>query len=164
VAPHEIQFGILKRLRGTPIIRHTDAFQLRFNPEAPYNILSTDRIDFLTLQRMNRFARYWDLIANSGRFAHSLPVLLADSAFANFMTFSDWLFQQTKSQHGVALDKLYALLESYLLQKDGSAVSVQLDRERQRGLAKQSAAGVSSNTSTPQRQRRHLRAEVTLPA
>src|SRR5690606_28605863 len=30
--PHEIQFGILKRLRGTPIIRHTESCKMVFDP------------------------------------------------------------------------------------------------------------------------------------
>ncbi|MEZ5447883.1 MAG: radical SAM protein [Thiolinea sp.] len=46
--PHEIQVGILKRLRGTPIIRHTEAFRMIYNPQPPYNILSTDRVGFAT--------------------------------------------------------------------------------------------------------------------
>ena len=36
--PHEIQFGILKRLRGTPIIRHTDAFGMVYDPHPPYTL------------------------------------------------------------------------------------------------------------------------------
>jgi hypothetical protein len=71
--PHEIQFGILKRLRGTPIIRHTETFGMVFDPYPPYTILATDRIDFATMQQLVRFARYWDLVANSGRFAHTMP-------------------------------------------------------------------------------------------
>ena len=66
--PHEIQLGILKRLRGSPIIRHTNEYEINYNPDPPYNVLSTNLIDFKSMQRMNRFARYWDLIANSGRF------------------------------------------------------------------------------------------------
>ncbi|MCW9031669.1 MAG: B12-binding domain-containing radical SAM protein, partial [Gammaproteobacteria bacterium] len=30
--PHEIQVGVLKRLRGTPIIRHTEEYDMRYNP------------------------------------------------------------------------------------------------------------------------------------
>ncbi|HSQ04504.1 MAG TPA: DUF4080 domain-containing protein, partial [Burkholderiales bacterium] len=74
--PHEIQVGILKRLRGAPIARHTDAFVMRYNPDPPYNVLSTDRIGFADMQRLARFARYWDLVGNSGRFTHTLALLL----------------------------------------------------------------------------------------
>ena len=75
--PHEIQVGILKRLRGAPIDRHTEAHQLRYNPDAPYNVLATDCISFNGMQRISRFARYWDLFGNAGRFRQALPPLLA---------------------------------------------------------------------------------------
>jgi radical SAM superfamily enzyme YgiQ (UPF0313 family) len=54
--PHEIQLGILKRLRGVPLNRHNDEYQLHYNPEPPYNILRTRDIDFTTMQCVNRFA------------------------------------------------------------------------------------------------------------
>lgn len=112
--PQEIQLGILKRLRGTPIIRHTDSFQLKFETKPPYSILSTDRVDFQSLQRVKRFARYWDKIANSGRFPHSLSLLLAEDPFAEFMAFSDWLYQHSQQTHELALDRLFDWLEQYL--------------------------------------------------
>ncbi|NOY67290.1 MAG: DUF4080 domain-containing protein [Gammaproteobacteria bacterium] len=108
--PHEIQIGILKRLKGSPIIRHTGQFKLCFNSAPPYNILETADIDFMTMQRLSRFSRYWDLIANSGRFNHSKPVLLQTSPFANFMQLSDWLYQETGQTHRLALDRLFKLL------------------------------------------------------
>ena len=112
--PHEIQFGILKRLRGTPIIRHTETYGLVFDPYPPYTILATDRIDFADMQRLVRFARYWDLVANSGRFARTLTLILADSPFANFMALSDWLYAKTDATHRIALDRLAALVAEWL--------------------------------------------------
>jgi len=112
--PHEIQFGILKRLRGTPVIRHTDAYKLVFDAYAPYTILSTDRIGFADMQRLVRFARYWDMIANSGRFANTLPLILGDAPFAHFMALSDWLFARTDATHRIALDRLAALVGDWL--------------------------------------------------
>ncbi len=79
--PQEIQLGILKRLRGAPLNRHNEPYQLKYNPNAPYNILSTDRIDFATMQRVNRFARFWDMVGNSGRFANTLPAIMRDKPF-----------------------------------------------------------------------------------
>ena len=108
--PQEIQLGILKRLRGAPINRHTEAFQLRYNPVAPYNILSTRDIDFATMQRVNRFARFWDMIGNSGRFGNTLPLLLAQRPFANFLELSDCLYQIAGSSWKISLRRLFALL------------------------------------------------------
>jgi len=108
--PQEIQLGILKRLRGAPINRHTEVFQLRYNPVAPYNILSTRDIDFATMQRVNRFARFWDLIGNSGRFSNTLPLLLAQQPFTNFLELSDYLYQIAGSSWKISLRRLFSLL------------------------------------------------------
>jgi hypothetical protein len=108
--PQEIQLGILKRLRGAPINRHNEAFQLRYNPAAPYNILSTRDIDFATMQRVNRFARFWDMIGNSGRFSNTLPLLLAQRPFYNFLELSDMLYEIAGSSWKIALRRLFALL------------------------------------------------------
>lgn len=108
--PHEIQMGILKRLKGSPIIRHTESFDLRFNPLPPFNILSTDRVSFATMQRINRFARYWDMIGNSGRFKYALPYMLSDEPFDDFMAITEWIFNKTGQIHNFNLKKLFELL------------------------------------------------------
>ncbi len=112
--PHEIQLGILKRLRGAPINRHTDWYQLRYNPKAPYNILSTRDIDFATMQRVNRFARFWDMIGNSGRFRQSLSVILGDDPFNRFLRLSDQLYRQAGSTWKISLKRLFELLYTVL--------------------------------------------------
>ncbi|MDO9091129.1 MAG: radical SAM protein [Rubrivivax sp.] len=106
----EIQVGVLKRLRGTPIIRHTEAYAMRYTPYPPYTILATDRIDFATMQRLVRFARYWDLVGNSGRFQKALEHLLGESPFARFLTFSDWLYSTTRQTHQIPLHRLFDLV------------------------------------------------------
>ncbi|MCW9014312.1 MAG: B12-binding domain-containing radical SAM protein [Gammaproteobacteria bacterium] len=117
--PHEIQVGILKRLRGTPIIRHTTEFDMRFSPYPPYNILSNNLIDFASMQRLNRFARYWDIIANSGRFKHSKPLLLGRTPFEYFMQLSDWLFQKTGQTHKFSLERIFILLYEFMTEVAG---------------------------------------------
>jgi len=168
--PHEIQFGILKRLRGAPIARHTEAFGLRFNPQPPYNILATDRIDFATMQRLSRFARYWDLVANSGRFPRTLPLLLGDSPFARFLAFADSLYATTGRRHAIANERLYEHLHAHLLARGvepaaaTEALAADYLASGARGrlgfadieplLHARRGEGVAS---TPPRQQRHLR-------
>ena len=113
--PHEIQVGILKRLRGTPIIRHTDSYEMVYNPNPPYNVLSTRDMDFSTMQSIARFARYWDMIANSGRFGATLPLILGDDAFDRFLKLSQWLFATTDQTHRIALPRLYSLVHEALI-------------------------------------------------
>jgi radical SAM superfamily enzyme YgiQ (UPF0313 family) len=119
--PQEIQLGILKRLRGAPLNRHNAAFELRYNPAAPYNILSTRDIGFATMQRVNRFARFWDMIANSGRFKQTLPLILEQQPFNNFLELSDYLYRLAGSTWKISLRRLFSLLFEVL--------SEQMDRE-----------------------------------
>jgi len=73
--PQEIQVGLLKRLRGAPIARHDAEWEMLYNPHPPYDILQNNLIDFATMQRLRRLARYWDLVANSGNFLESTPLI-----------------------------------------------------------------------------------------
>ncbi len=162
LGPHEIQFGILKRLRGTPIIRHTEPYGMVFDPYPPYTILATDRIDFNDMQRLVRFARYWDLVANSGRFAHTLPLILGDAPFANFMTLSDWLYANTDATHRIALEKLAALVKQWLTGRgvDTGVIAGAMDSDYAGQVNKSSARAKAGPTgqAAPQRQVRHLAA------
>lgn len=172
--PHEIQVGILKRLRGSPIIRHTENYRMVYNPHAPYNVLSTRDILFADVQRITRFARYWDMIANSGRFIHTLPAILGEQPFQRFMRLSDWLFATTQQTHKISLNRLFDLLYDGLIKALGlqTAATTQLlwqDYQRA-GLKKAphfmpdkmaprpTAPAQPASNAIPQRQARHLKA------
>ncbi|MBT5925786.1 MAG: DUF4080 domain-containing protein [Verrucomicrobia bacterium] len=114
--PQEIQIGILKRLRGTPIVRHDSEFQMIYDSNAPYEVLRTRDFEFIDLQRIKRFARYWDLVGNSGNFVDSVSLFWESTKmpFFSFMAFSDWLYLRTGQRHGIALTRLVAFIFEYL--------------------------------------------------
>jgi radical SAM superfamily enzyme YgiQ (UPF0313 family) len=115
LGPHEIQLGLLKRLRGTPIVRRDKVFSMVYAPHPPYEILSTSTIDFATMRRLSRMARYWDMIANSGRFLRTTPLIWADaSPFASFLALSDWLHEKLGRAHSIALPTLATAVYEYL--------------------------------------------------
>jgi radical SAM superfamily enzyme YgiQ (UPF0313 family) len=117
LGPQEIQVGMLKRLRGTPIVRHDAEWGMVYSPAAPYEVLRTGAIDFPTMQRMRRFSRFWDLLANSGNFPRTLPTLWAGgSPFASFLALSDWLHGREGRSHAIALPRLAEMLFDYLTQ------------------------------------------------
>ncbi|MFO1020863.1 MAG: DUF4080 domain-containing protein [Planctomycetales bacterium] len=135
--PQEIQVGILKRLRGTPIIRHDLEWGMRYSPSAPYEILQTKDLDPFTLQRLRRFARYWDLLGNSGNFLESTPLIWKDqSPFWSFLQFSDWLFETSRATHGIALGQLAEYVFRFLTEQrhlDPTLAAQTLWRDYQRG-------------------------------
>ena len=99
LGPHEIQVGILKRLRGTPIKRHDAEFDVVYSSSPPYEILKNREISFAQMQKVRRFSRFWDLVANSGNFNQTLPLL--------------WLqTQQSDCDHQTTVPDLLASLGS----------------------------------------------------
>jgi radical SAM superfamily enzyme YgiQ (UPF0313 family) len=159
LGPQEIQVGMLKRLRGTPIVRHDAEWQVIYNPHPPCEILQNKLIDFATMQRLRRFARYWDLVGNSGNFVETAPLIwsvgqasrlspsksemnetgkmpVLRSPFAGFLRFSDWLHARTGRTDGIALVRLMELLFEFLtgeLQLDARQVAKTLWCDYQRG-------------------------------
>jgi len=161
--PQEIQVGILKRLRGTPIVRHDAEWQMVYNPHPPYEILSNKLIDFATMQRLRRFARYWDMVGNSGNFIETTPLIWSENsssvvraspraetgsqdrpagslapppAFAGFLRFSDWLHARTNRTDGIALVRLMELLFEFLtgeLKLDAKPAAEAMWRDYKRG-------------------------------
>jgi radical SAM superfamily enzyme YgiQ (UPF0313 family) len=174
LGPQEIQVGILKRLRGAPIARHDAEWGMVYNPSAPYEILENKLIEFGTMQRLRRFSRYWDLVANSGNFVETTPLLWEQtgSPFAGFLRWSDWLFERVSRTDGIALSRLFELVYTYLtkeLKVEASLAGERLSSDYRRGGRKDTPSFLcglkapGSNitgtaVSTGRRQARHLRA------
>jgi radical SAM superfamily enzyme YgiQ (UPF0313 family) len=171
--PQEIQVGILKRLKGTPIVRHDDGFQMIYSDYPPFEVLQTSDIDFANMIRLRQFARTWNLIGNSGNFRESLSLMCqsGDSAFRKISRFTRFLLQREHKLHGISLARLAEAVFRFLVECCGvdeqpAASAVWQDYSRNgrsdrpgflRGLeltmpeSKPAAA-----ESGPARQRRHL--------
>lgn len=116
--PHEIQVGVLKWLKGAPISRHIPEHALVFAKTPPYEILQTGLLGFEQVQRLKRFARYFDLYYNAGNFSESLGLLWRThpSAFDAFMALSDYLWTTTGRTHEFPLAQLARHLHQFLLE------------------------------------------------
>jgi radical SAM superfamily enzyme YgiQ (UPF0313 family) len=171
LGPHEIQVGILKRLRGTPIVRHDSDWQMIYNPKPPYEILQNKLLDFATLQRLRRFAKYWDLIGNSGNFVETTPLIWKDGLpFQEFIRLSEWLYAKTQRTDSIALMRLMEFIFDYLTnerQLDPKTCALAMWSDYQRGgrydkpgfikdlLTDEIAMRPSRGGDLPRRQSRH---------
>lgn len=172
--PQEIQVGILKRLRGTPITRHDAEWSMIYSPHSPYEVLATNLLDFATLQELRRFAKLWDTIANSGNFVETLPFILRCDAgpFVAFRRFARWMFEQTGRTHSLALTRQVELVFDYLTQAcrmSADEIAPVLLRDYRRGgrsdtpvclrenlRESPTIAITAKNAPTPSRQKRQL--------
>lgn len=170
LGPQEIQVGILKRLRGTPIVRHDDEHRMIYAPRPPYEILSTREIPFPDMQRMKRFARYWDIVANSGHFTGTLKLLWRDDAspFVAFLRFTDWLHAKLQRTHQIALHVMAQSLFDFLTHEQAgdaalAAETLEADWHRTpsrealnlRGMTSRQPGEMPMNARVPKRQSRH---------
>ncbi|MBE2248699.1 MAG: DUF4080 domain-containing protein [Myxococcus sp.] len=119
--PHEIQVGLLKRLKGTPLARREVTHGLVFSPLPPFEVLRTAVLSFDEVNALRRFARTWDTFGNSGHFASTLRRVLdaAPSAFGVVWQLSGWLRQQGVAGTGVALTRRFRLLFTFLTEQLG---------------------------------------------
>ena len=119
--PHEIQVGILKRLKGTPIVAHDEEFEMRYSPLPPFEILSTADLIFEEAQEMKCFAKYWEMVANKGQFQRTAPLIWREqaSAFWAFHAFSMWLFGRVERTSHINLLRLAEHLFDYLVTEQG---------------------------------------------
>ena len=116
LGPQEIQVNMLKRLRGTPIGRHDTAFGMVYSEKPPYELIESRDLDQETVRRLQRFARCWDIYANSGNFMGSTPLLwVAGSPFACFMDFSDAVFARFGRTHALSLEQKAEALFDHLV-------------------------------------------------
>lgn len=174
--PDEIQVGILKRLKGAPIARHDFMFQMVYSDHPPFQILRTKDIDFETMQKMARFAKYWDLYANSGNFkgfTAKIKSHVQESFFWEFFAFTEYLSKRFAQNFGISLISLTEAAFDYLREVKAYSFEDARDvlsadylapgnRDLPRFLkydleafAQQNAAN-AQNRALPKRQARHL--------
>ena len=147
-APHEIQLGILKKLNGAPIARHDAEWEMIYNSAPPYDVLQTSTLSFADLQQIRRFARYWDITVNNGRFPNTAPLIWKNqkSVFAAFTEWSEWLYHETGTTAGITPPRLAECLNKFLSEhrNTGKTIienSIQHDlnvvRAEQKGIERQ---------------------------
>ena len=124
----EIQLGVLKKLSGTTINRHDQMHNMLYSPLPPYEILANDLIDFAVMQQFKRFARFWDLLYNSGNFSGSVTLLWQDTdTYSGFADFSSWLYQNTLTTWQISLRRMAELLFHYLVDEKQVSPAVVAD-------------------------------------
>ena len=138
LGPHEIQVGILKRLRGTAIGRHDAEWGVRWNSAPPYDLLANRLLDAVTMERLKHFARFWDVLGNRGRFVETLPLLWSAPGagpFAMVWQLSQGLFSRFGKAHSIPLLDLAAGLFEHMtdcqgLEKTRVAIALRADLTR----------------------------------
>jgi hypothetical protein len=146
---------------------------MRYAPHPPYEIIATRDIALPEMQRMRRFARYWDIVANSGNFTAALALLWHGGAspFVQLLRFSDWLHATLRRTHQIAPQSVAQGLFDFLTGENGAdratvAAALEADWRRTPGREALTLRGMPAAPAplkpaairTARRQARHTQA------
>jgi radical SAM superfamily enzyme YgiQ (UPF0313 family) len=116
--PDEVQVGILKRLKGTPIIRHDREWEMKYSSEPPFQIIQNKVMSAEILEKVQKFSKFWDLIANSGNFKGTYQLIQEKnqglSLFTWFWDLTDFLTARHPLGHSIHLIDLFRSMLMYL--------------------------------------------------
>ena len=113
----ELQVNLLKRLPGTPLAREPRFAGLVFNPHPPYELLSSDALDFAAIGRLQQFARCWELIHNRGRFPRAAALLWQAgdaSPFQRYLALVERIHAAEGRLHALGMDRLAGHVAQFL--------------------------------------------------
>lgn len=115
LGPHQLQLGFLKMLRGSKIRRESAKYNYRFRAYPPYEVISSHCIQAAELIKLMKVEEALERYYNSGRFALSLPWLMAkwDSAFQFFEALSSFLSGEGALDQSVAAAQQFVLLSQF---------------------------------------------------
>lgn len=122
--PDEIQIGILKRLKGFPLARHDLNFKMSYQESPPFQVIQNKDLSFSELYTLLRFAKFWDLVMNSGQFRQLTKIWKnrclegSQSFFKEFLGLVEFLNQKHPQSHSIALLNLTESLWCYFSQKN----------------------------------------------
>lgn len=114
----EIQLGILKRLKSSPLDLMAEEWGLTFSKIPPYEILQTREMSFSDLMKFKRFAKFWDTLVNNANFPKTVHAICKNDAFREFWKLTDWIYDHATVTQGISQTRWVALLFEYMTTQD----------------------------------------------
>jgi len=108
--PHELQLGFLKLLYGSRLRRQADALGILYDPEPPYEVLSTPDLSYADLQLLQQAAQALERLYNSGGFPRTLEEGIRCSGGGAFAFFAAFGARMAGQEGALSEDSLTALL------------------------------------------------------
>lgn len=115
-APHQLQLGFLKLLKGSELRKRHVEFGYVFRNYPPYEVLSNKFINFDKLSELKGLEDLLDRYYNSGRFISSLNFLINvsfENAFAFYESLYAYYVENGLLQAPVAMKELYTLIYGF---------------------------------------------------
>ena len=113
----EIQLGILKRLKSSPLDGLAESWGLVFSELPPYEILQTPDMSFAQLTEFKRFAKFYDTLVNNANFPKTIKRICQGHFFTQFHDLTQWIYAQTQVTQGISQTRWVQLLFRYMVEQ-----------------------------------------------
>ncbi len=112
LAPHQLQLGFLKVLKGSGLEREKTTFGLVHHTLPPYEVLYTDALSYEDVLRLKGIEEMTELYYNSGRYGNTLTALLQlfPSPFDFYQALSQFYFSAGYIDTPPSLTESYHIL------------------------------------------------------
>lgn len=78
MAPHELQLGFLKVLKGSPMEEKLEEYELQYLSNSPYEVLSTKWLSYEELLRLKEIEEMVEMYYNSNQFQVTMKLLIGE--------------------------------------------------------------------------------------
>ncbi len=112
VHPHKLQMGFLKLLKGTEA-RRVKGYKYTGKP--PYEVLSSDSMDYYEIQRLREISKTMDLFYNSGHFRNyfGYSIKRTNSPFRLLESITGFMEENEISAAGISREGKYRILADF---------------------------------------------------
>lgn len=96
MAPHQLQLGFLKVLKGSYLWEKAADYDIRYTDAPPYEVLSTKWLSYEQLLCLKQVEAMVELYYNSGQFSYTLPVIqtMFPDAYAMYLRLSEFYLEK----------------------------------------------------------------------
>ena len=116
--PEQLQLGFLKVLKGSFMSEKVEEYGVRFKEQAPYEVLSTNWLDYGEILKLKNLEEMLEVYGNSGQFRTTMNELLKEfaSPFDMFEALAEYYDKQELT--GISHSRMarYDILEQFINQ------------------------------------------------
>jgi len=112
-APHQLQLGFLKLLRGSDIRGQSEKYGYIFKSTPPYEVLSNNLLSFDDILQLKRVEEMVERLYNSNRYRKSVEYLInayGKGAYGFYRNFGDFYAAKGFFERGISAREIYSLL------------------------------------------------------
>ncbi|QCX33014.1 DUF4080 domain-containing protein [Caloramator sp. E03] len=119
IRPDVLQLGFLKILKGSPIEKEVEKYDIRYLSFPPYQVLSTKDMSFIDMERLNKIEKVFEIYYNSGNFKLTMGYVLdtIKSEFDFFYELSCELERRDFFSKNFNLKDKFSFMYEFLLKK-----------------------------------------------